>query len=43
MALKYKCTNCGRYIVPRRIKGYYLGDNECIKIWECSGCNHLWR
>ncbi len=43
MALKYRCKECSKYIVPRRIKGHYIGDNEVIKIWECPACLALWR
>ena len=43
MALKKTCQSCGRHIIPRRIKGYYIGSKDMIKIWECTKCNYLWR
>jgi len=43
MALKYKCKKCGKYTIPKRIKGVYIGSNDIIKIWECHLCHNLWR
>jgi len=43
MSLKIECKGCGLSTVPKRIKGYYIGSNEMIKVWECRQCKHLWR
>ena len=43
MSLKHKCDNCSKVVIPRRIKGFYIGSKDIIKIWECPKCFHLWQ
>jgi ribosomal protein L37AE/L43A len=43
MSLKHKCDDCRKVVIPRRIKGFYIGSNDIIKIWECPKCDYLWQ
>jgi len=42
MALKEVCKFCEKLTVARRIRGFYLGSNEQLEIWECRHCLIMW-
>ena len=43
MALEKVCAECKNRTIPRRIKGYYAGSKDMIRIWECRRCGYLWQ
>jgi hypothetical protein len=42
MALKEVCRYCDELTIPKRIKGFYLGSDEQVNLWECRQCLALW-
>jgi len=42
MALKEVCRYCNELTIPRRIKGFYLGSDEQVNLWECRHCLVVW-
>jgi hypothetical protein len=42
MVLRQKCVFCEKDTLAKRIKGFYLGADEQILLWECRLCLGVW-
>ena len=42
MALKQKCPFCDNMTIAKRLRGFYIGSSEQVKLWECRECFGIW-
>jgi|MDSZ01.2.fsa_nt_gb transposase-like protein len=42
MTLKQTCPHCGEKTLARRIRGFYVGSETKVYLWECRSCMIAW-